>query len=113
MAGISQYKPPPAFKRNVSPATPTSTAVIVLGRSTVPDRIDHLLGGFELRQVAGVVQELEAGEWDGGGVGAAVVGVDDLVAVPPQHQGGQLNVGALGGQGAPGADSRAAQTRAR
>ena len=37
-AGISQYKPPPALTRKVSPATPTSTAVTVLGenRSRLP-----------------------------------------------------------------------------
>jgi hypothetical protein len=32
-AGISQYRPPPAFSRKLSPATPTSTAVIVLGEN--------------------------------------------------------------------------------
>ena len=32
-AGISQYKPLPALTRKVSPATPTSTAVIVLGEN--------------------------------------------------------------------------------
>ncbi len=36
---------------------------------------------------------------DGGGVSAAVVGVDDLVAVAPQHQGGQLEVREPSGQG--------------
>ena len=30
-AGIIQYRPPPAFSRNVRPATPTSTAVTVFG----------------------------------------------------------------------------------
>ena len=33
VAGISQYKPPPALTSKVIPATPTSTAVIVLGEN--------------------------------------------------------------------------------
>jgi len=37
-----------------------------------------------LRQVAGVCQELEAGEWDGGGVGAADP-VAGALRVPPQR----------------------------
>ena len=32
-AGMSQYRPPPALRRKVSPATPTSTAVVVLGEN--------------------------------------------------------------------------------
>jgi hypothetical protein len=32
-AGISQYKPPPVLAKKVNPATPTSTAVIVLGEN--------------------------------------------------------------------------------
>ena len=32
-AGISQYKPPPALTKKVSPAMPTSTAVIVFGEN--------------------------------------------------------------------------------
>jgi hypothetical protein len=32
-AGISQYKPPPAFRMKVSPVTPTSTVVIRLGEN--------------------------------------------------------------------------------
>jgi hypothetical protein len=69
-----------------------------LCRAAVPDRVDDLLRGFELRQVAGAAQELESGEWDGGGVGAALVGVEDLVAVAPQHPGGQLRVGETSGR---------------
>lgn len=37
-----------------------------------------------------VLQELGAGVWDGGGVGAAIAGVGDPVDVSPQNQGGQF-----------------------
>ena len=53
------------------------------GVCAVPDRVHQMVRGFELWQVSGVFEELEAGERDGGGVGAAVVGVGDLVTVTP------------------------------
>jgi hypothetical protein len=47
-------------------------------------------GCLDLRQVAGVRQQLEAGPWDGGRVGPAVVDVPDPVRLPQTTRAGVL-----------------------
>ena len=49
----------------------------------VPDRSKQLVGGLDLREVAGGGEEMELGPGDGGGEGAAVIGVGDLVGFAP------------------------------
>ncbi len=64
-----------------------------------PDGTEQVVGCFDLGEVAGGSQQLEPRAGDGGGVGAAVVAVDDAVAVPLERQSGHGDAGEADAQG--------------
>ncbi len=74
-------RPVAARKTGLSP----DGAVGGVGVGEAPDGRKKLLGGFDLRAVTGSGEQLEPRGRDRAGVDAAVVRVDDLIALSPQH----------------------------